>query len=740
MREFMKIRKRRIVIVLTALLICTLALYSQHKGIYREVQAQTLATLQDVALQNKKGAEKELANTQKLLSDITAVIQLRHPNMASDSDLRNILPELQRFASTYGFKRMGVILPNGITYTTDNYVYDLSGEEAYLYGMQGLPNITEALRDEIGVADWINVFSRPLYNPSNEVIGVIYAVYHTKSFKELLTVDAFNGEGYSYIINMEGNVVSDSLNAPMYGATNLLDSLISLDNRNANTVSELTAAMAAHSSSYATFEASETQYLYYTPLEVASLNTSWYMLTMVPAKVLDSRVAPILQHQNKFLLILMTVIVTSFVYFIWSYRKDARILHTLAYEDPLTKGDNYAYFLQKLPQVTPGGYMIALDLSEFKLINSICGFAKGDLILKATWDIIKNHLEKDELAAHLAADRYVMYFQAISKDVLLARLRMICGEITALAEQYNTVQTSPYFGIYQTTHSENAERCYTRALQAKRLAKEQTQKNWAFYEEVDVASITEKKQLEDHFDEAIANHEFEIWYQPKYDAENRTIVGAEALVRWRKTDGTLIPPYRFIPLFERNGMIVTLDEYVFTAVCRQIKEWEKQHKRHLPISINVSRASLYYEFILERYTEILTEYDVNPALVPLEVTESATSNNQQIQELVERFRQAGFPIYLDDFGNGYSSLATLNMMHFDTIKLDKSLVDYIGDTNGEKLLRYTIKLAKSLGMKITAEGVETENQVRFLQTLHCDEIQGYFFSKPLPQAEFEALI
>ena len=721
-------------------MICALALYGQHKGIYREVQAQTLATLQDVALQNKKGAEKELSNTQKLLADITAVIQLRHPNMETETELRNIIPELQRFASTYGFKRMGVILPNGITYTTDNYVYDLSQEEAYLYGMQGLPNITESLRDEIGVADWINVFSRPLYNHSSEVIGVIYAVYHTKSFKELLTVDAFEGEGYSYIINTDGQVVSDSLNAPMYGTTNLLDSLVALDNRNTQTVSELTAAMDSRSSSYATFEASETQYLYYTPLEVESLNTSWYMLTMVPAKVLDSRVAPILQHQNKFLLIIMTAIIIAFVYIIWSYRKDARILHTLAYEDPLTHGDNYAYFLEKLPQTESNGYMVALDLSEFKLINSICGLAKGDLILRAVWDIIRKHLEKDELAAHLTADQYIMYLQAVSKDVLLARLRMICVEISGLAEQYNTVQISPYFGIYQSTGTTNAEESYTRALQAKKLAKDNAQKKWAFYEEVDVASITEKKQLEDHFEDAIAHHEFEVWYQPKYDAHSRTIVGAEALVRWRTGDGTLIPPYRFIPLFERNGMIVTLDEYVFTTVCKQIKEWEMQHKKLLPVSINVSRASLYYEFILERYTEILAQYDVNPSLVPLEVTESATINNQQIQELVERFREAGFPIYLDDFGNGYSSLATLNMMHFDTIKLDKSLVDYIGDANGEKLLHYTIKLAKSLGMKITAEGVETENQVQFLQTLHCDEIQGYFFSKPLPLAEFEQLI
>jgi EAL domain-containing protein (putative c-di-GMP-specific phosphodiesterase class I) len=138
--------------------------------------------------------------------------------------------------------------------------------------------------------------------------------------------------------------------------------------------------------------------------------------------------------------------------------------------------------------------------------------------------------------------------------------------------------------------------------------------------------------------------------------------------------------------------------------------------------------------------EITKEYDIDIKYVPLEVTESATIDNAQVLEIMKLFHDAGFPLYLDDFGAGYSSLATLNLMIFDTLKLDKSLVDFIGNDNGEKLLSYTIQLAKSLGMKITAEGVELEEQVKFLQNLKCDEIQGYFFSKPLPLADFEKLL
>ena len=153
--------------------------------------------------------------------------------------------------------------------------------------------------------------------------------------------------------------------------------------------------------------------------------------------------------------------------------------------------------------------------------------------------------------------------------------------------------------------------------------------------------------------------------------------------------------------------------------------------------MNISRASLYYSNVVEKYKNILAEYAIEAKYVPLEITESATIDNMEIRGLIDEFHAAGFPLLLDDFGNGYSSLATLNVMHFDILKLDKSLVDHIGDENGEKLLYYTIKLAKSLGMQITAEGVEHQEQVIFLQNLKCNDIQGFFFSKPLPLDEYQ---
>ena len=171
-------------------------------------------------------------------------------------------------------------------------------------------------------------------------------------------------------------------------------------------------------------------------------------------------------------------------------------------------------------------------------------------------------------------------------------------------------------------------------------------------------------------------------------------------------------------------------------MAKQQKKWIDEGRRVIPVSVNLSRASLYFQNVVERYQKIAADVGVDPAYVPIEITETAALDDKSIRMLADRFYEAGFPLHIDDFGSGYSSFATLNIMHFDTLKLDKSLIDYIGNYGGDRLLEHTIALAKELGMHVTAEGVENETQVAFLQKLNCDSIQGFYYSRPLPLNEF----
>ena len=239
--------------------------------------------------------------------------------------------------------------------------------------------------------------------------------------------------------------------------------------------------------------------------------------------------------------------------------------------------------------------------------------------------------------------------------------------------------------------------------------------------------------------QSVLNHcdGFYVEYQPIVTSEDGKIMGAEALVRWKRAEGTMVSPGEFIPLFEKDGLIVRLDEYVFRKVCSIQGERIRSGKKILPISVNLSRASIHYDNMICRYVKIVEENGIPFSSVPIELTETAALYNDRISKLIEKMVDAGFELHMDDFGSGYSSMTSLNQLPFDTLKLDKSLIDYIENFRWQQVIRHTISLAHSLGMKVLAEGVEKAKQVEILRSLSCDEIQGFYYARPLPWENFE---
>lgn len=732
----------RRVVVLMVVFVTTLSVILLHRHIMvQNFEEQLLNSMDDVSYQNKMVIEKELADMQTILASVGKEVESLYPKLESKEALTEVVEFLRPFAEIYHFKRMGVITIEGEAFCTDGFYENIQGHEVLLLGNKGIANITGTIQDTMGDKEPINILSLPIYDKDNKVMGILFATARTAEFRKLINVDPFEGQGYSYVIQKDGTVVTDSEQSPMYGTTNLFESMMRFSERNAGMVDTLKTAMDSAATGHGFIEVEGKRYLHYAPLDIENVQQGWYLCTIVTSQILEDRVDRVLDLYDKLLMMAGFIVLVAIVYYIYTCGKDERTLSTLAYVDSVTEGDNYASFLMKYEKRKPEkGFFVSMDLNDFKLVNTICGIKKGDETLREVWKVIESSLNEGELAARMNADHYVLFFGESTRPEFEARIKKLSEDIGLLASSIGVISIWPYFGIYELQTAEDSETCFGYANQAKHLVRGNRKNNYAFYERKDFEKLVEEKKLVDQFENAIKNGEFEMWYQPKYKSDDQTVVGAEALVRWRKPDGTIRQPLSFIPLFERNGLIATLDEHVFQTVCKQQKKWEEEGKHIFPVSVNISRASLYYDDIVERYQGILKECDIRPELVPLEITESATVDNSQIRRLVECFRKIGFPIHLDDFGNGYSALSTLNMMHFDTLKLDKGLVDFIGDTNGEKLLGYTIKLAKSLGMRITAEGVEHKCQVDFLQDLECDEIQGYYFSRPLPLSEFEALI
>lgn len=732
----------RVGIVAAAIVVVMVMINRYFISIEMELKKEIQETLHDAAEQTCTVLEREINSEQELLSSLAEELQ-----SYSLKEHGKILELLKPFADVYHLKRMGVIEPDGTAYTTDGYVKNLSFRDFFRDAMEGKRVVTDMIMDSIGEEEPINVFSVPIYGEGQDVRGVLFATYRTRMFRELMNVESFGGLGYSYVVKKDGTVIVDSKQAAIYGTDNMFDEILSYDGSNRDRVSEMKRYVQNDQSGGGSYLYEGERYYYCIPLYVTAVEegrekaAEWYMFTIVPAQVLDSRLSPIMRNINRLMILMAAVLGAAVILYLYSYHARKKELMRLAYMDPLTQGDNYVSFAEKLKRRRPiSGYLISMDIGEFKIINNTCGVDKGDQVLQSVWEILKNRLEENELAAHINADRFVLYLGEQDRAVLTQRLRLWDQEITGLSARLNIPRVVPYFGVYEIRGLETVEKIYSHANQAKHLVKGRRDRCFGFYEEVDYRQILRNKELEDSFDDALKNRRFEVWYQPKYGAKDGEIVGSEALVRWRREDGSMISPGNFIPLFEKNGMISALDEYMFDAVCRQQKKWEEQGKRILPVSVNISRASLYYANIADKYKAIRKSYGLDPQYVQIEITESATIDNSDIKKLIDQFHEADFKLLLDDFGNGYSSLASLNTMHFDTLKLDKSLIDYIGNVSGEKLLYHTIKLAKSLGLKITAEGVEEEHQVRFLRKLECNDIQGYYFSKPLPAEEYQTLI
>ena len=688
-------------------------------------------------------AEENAALIEKEIDAKFGVLQSFANELSSTGDEIAEIRDMQSFVEVYNFKRMGFIDLNGIAKTTDGFEKDLSFREFYQIGLKGESFITASLLDTVGdhTEDMINILSVPVYDNKGEIKGVLFATYLTEKFHETIFSDSFQGEGYTYIVAGDGDVISSYGDGMQKEYDNIFvykgDAVKYDDVTQEKVENEMREKLSRVGIGV---NEDNVKYFYcYKPLEIKSADMNWYIFSVEPKSVLDDRMHPIMRDIQFLVVILIGILFMANIIYLYYNVRRRQELFRLAYKDSITGGDNFSNFKEKAKKYeNTEGYVIALDISEFKLVNNVCGNARGDEVLKAIWDVILANCNDNEQAARVNADGFVIFWIESSKKTVTYRIEKLINEIEGISEQLSVPRLYPVIGIRAVEKLDDADKRYGEALRAKALVKNRRDRHYAFYDEIDYDTIVENKNLENGFEKALADKKFEVWYQPKFNSHTGKIVGSEALIRWRADDGSLISPGRFIPLFEKNGNIIRLDEYVFREVRRQQKEWQKEGIQILPVSVNISRFSLYYSNVVEKYERIINYYDVDHKYVQIEITESAIIENTVIVELIQKFHDAGFDILLDDFGSGYSSLASLNQMPFDTIKLDKSLVDYVGNENGEKLLKFIVQLVQSLGMKITAEGVEYKEQLDFLENLNCDDIQGFYFSKPLMLADFSA--
>lgn len=461
------------------------------------------------------------------------------------------------------------------------------------------------------------------------------------------------------------------------------------------------------------------------------LNDEWY-LYIEPITGWVGKKTVILTFLISILLILGIIVP---VYY--RQRRNAYNIYS-AQHDELTGILSRGAFLKKLTGLLSGSdadefVVVAADIENFKVTNSIYSTAVGDKILKYLAQRYEE-ISYNGLCSRFGGDQFMMVMKINLKNNIYDFMENVANDIAKNAPIENLVVKYGFYGHVEKSIPSNL--ICDRALLAAKSILHNYEKTVANYEGPLSRENIKAQLLESSFITAIKNEDFKVWFQPKFDAVTEKIVGAEALVRWIKDDGTVVSPIDFIHVFEEDGLIYKLDLYVFERVCNSIKHWQENGYAVLPISVNISRTTLQHKNVIKEYKEILDQVGISSDFVPLEITESASTMNQDIKQLADDLKAAGFQIHMDDFGTGLSSLESLNFLPFDVIKLDKSLIDFIGTPVGEELLRHTIELAQFMDMKIIAEGVENKEQLEFLRKLKCNHIQGYYFSAPVSYYKF----
>jgi diguanylate cyclase (GGDEF)-like protein len=424
----------------------------------------------------------------------------------------------------------------------------------------------------------------------------------------------------------------------------------------------------------------------------------------------------------------------------------------LAYHDTLTKLPNRQLFFDRLIQSLAHARrndtsvaVLFIDLDGFKEINDTLGHSAGDLLLMAFADRLKRCIRESETASRFGGDEFAVILNDIEGEqdaaIVAQRILESMDRPLVVGNGECSIGTSIGISIYPADGS-NADALIRHADTAMYLAKKEGGHRYFFYTPSLKHGIPEELAHEKNIRQAIDDEQLMLYFQPQLDLRSGRIICVEALLRWMHPHHGVIGPEQFIPTAEKNGLIVPIGAYVLRRACEQGRRWQDQGLPPVRIAVNLSMRQLRQGSLLEQINAVLAETSLDPALLDLEITENSSMHrNEETIHLLEALRGRGIRLSIDDFGIGYSSLGYLKRLPVHMLKIDRSfVVNMTRDSEDVAIIRAIIAMAHSLGIRVTAEGVETREQMDVLCTLNCDAIQGNHFSRPVPADMIEGLL
>ncbi len=721
--------KKRMVKCLAVLLlifnvfIIVLNLYSYIPK--RELSDKVRASLSEIAYQNKMIVENNILQHKKTIKELAIVLS------SKDTLINNsVLEIIKKMYEINDYKNIGIITPEKTIYMSFNGEFITLEKDFFKY-LDDKEDLI--ILDNDIVDNQYSIFIREQVISNKGEKGYLFFSYDLIPFLSKLSIPTFNGKGYTYIIDGNGNIILNCSNKNNFSNfINIFDEMLKTDKNNLNVVNILKKKIKNNEEGLINFLDGINKEMYYHSLDISD----WYILMIVP-----SLTNSLTQMAFLFTIGIMIMLLILFsIIMIINYKK----LYKLTYVDPITDGFSVTKFYNEI--ILRGNNhkkkaLMALDINNFKLVNTLFGYEESNKILKQITNIIDKECSKDGFSTREMADHYMIYYEYGNEEKLLRFIEKIYNDICNLKILNSDYVLVPSIGIYTFTKlNESVDNLKNKAIIAWKNVKNENYTYYGIFNDKILNTMIENKRLLDKLIKAVENDKLEINYQPKYGCMSKKIVGAEALIRFIDNNGQMVAPNVFIPIAEESGFITIIDNYVFKKVFADINKLKEKNIKMVPISINLSRKKLEERNFIKDFLKIIKENGISSNDIEIEITEGTIlSNNKLIKNSVNKLKKLGFNILVDDFGTGYSSISTLKDLDIDEIKIDKSFINDNSE-KGRKILEYVFNLAMAIKVKTTAEGVETKEQYDMLKKLNCNTIQGYYFSKVITLTELQTLL
>lgn len=587
-------------------------------------------------------------------------------------------------------------------------------------------------------------YAVPVY-ADKEVAGALVAEVGTDVFADVLQDrSVLHGSGYIHLISDSGKILVRSEERVIEEE---LDTIYDNDYIVQEEQENIKDALIKGESCFSEFTYNgETYQVLLAPLGV----NGWYLFCVQTAQSISGSIYHLMTNTQIITVVVLFIILIIIAY---GYRIIYRSNHNLiksAWYDPLTGAYNMAKFEYETAGIIENTYeysLAAMNIRQFKFINEIFGTRAADLLLCHMKSVIADNVTENEYYCRNSEDMFYLLLRDTDRDRIKERIGKMIQEISRYAICNNRdYRILLYCGVVIGTDVEDEEPSVKKSMTHVRFAldtaRQSLKNNIWFYDTRLHEDEKLQNYVESHMNQALDNHEFKLYLQPKVNLSTGRTSGAEALVRWIAEEGRIIYPGQFIPVFEANGFCVNLDMYMLEEVCRQIRKWIDDGLTPVPVSVNQSKLLFYEADYIDNLKSLLDKYQIPAELISLEILEGLASENvNELNKRIGRLREIGFKISLDDFGSGYSSMNTLASLEIDELKFDRGFLLGLKDSGEEYerqiiIMNEIVELTKKLKISTVVEGVETKENEELVRALGCEYGQGYYYSMPMSASEF----